>query len=115
MARLQWDERQCSNPPEGWDIEVFQCARGFCFQAYRMIDDGEIYTGPNVPTEAQAKRSCEAALLRLGVLEPSVDHQLRAGVVVLTLRGGKRAIPRTDPLLQELARALAALEVEVTP
>lgn len=114
MARLEWNGRDCVNPPEGWDVAVLWAgpAEGFFFSATQLVAGEAQCLGPNVPTEAEAKRACEAALLRLGVLEPSDDHQLRAGTVVLTLRGGTRAIPRTDPLLQELARALAALEVE---
>lgn len=108
MSRLQWNGRQCVNPPEGWDVAVLWAGpvEGFFFSATQLVDGEAQCIGPNVATKAEAKRACEAALLRLGVLEPG-DEFVTATRLILDFGG--RA---NDRAVAAIAAALAALEVE---
>ena len=70
MARLEWNGRECVNPPEGWRFEVSETHdKTWCWMAGERIFRGALYQGEDSPTEAEAKRACEAALLRIGVLD----------------------------------------------
>jgi hypothetical protein len=111
MSRLTWDGRNCTNPPEGWDVAVLWAgpADGFFFSATQLGDGGAQYAGPNVPTEAQARRSCEAALLRLGVLDAGVEWVHHVSRML-----DKKGKPFDDNAVIAVARALAALEVEAS-
>jgi hypothetical protein len=108
MSRLTWDGRNCTNPPEGWEIEIESFPLGWFWKADQVVDSGALYSGAGVATEAQAKRSCEAALLRLGVLEPGEAFVTAARLI---LDFGGRA---NDRAVIAIARALAALEVEAS-
>jgi hypothetical protein len=117
MSRLQWTGRACSNPPEGWKIQIWNINGQSYWKAELSADDGPMYCGPNVPTEAEAKRACEAALLRLGVLEPGEDciAAAKETVRLLELVGTidtNADLRSRDAITLAFARALAALEVE---
>jgi hypothetical protein len=108
MARLQWDERQCVNPPEGWEIGVESFPSGWYWKAEESVDGGALYSGASNPTEAQARRGCEAALLRLGVLEPG------ANFIPVATAMRYLGMPPSDKAIKAIAAALAALEVEAS-
>ena len=76
------------------------------WQARQPDVSGACYISNNCATEAQAKKACEAALLRLGVLEPGEDWVASARRM---LNIGWSA---HDQEVVAIARALAALEVE---
>ena len=111
MSRLTWDGRACTNPPEGWRIETCEThTGGWAWVARERSAGGALYQGRDTATEAEAKRSCEAALLRLGVLEPGEDW-VNAADVLLASVGSRDADDRRRAVIA-VARALAALEVE---
>ncbi len=108
MFRLEWNGKDCVNPPEGWQIKVYweRIGMGFFWQAVQTGTVGAQYAGANVATEAEARLSCEAALLRLGVLEPGGEFVTAARLI---LDFGGRA---NDRAVVAIAAVLAALEVE---
>ena len=112
MARLTWDGRGCTNPPEGWEIGVLGIGRIVYWQA-RQPDGGACHISETFPTEAQAKKACEVALLRLGVLEPRADVVAYVDAhVAPNVEPSIGDFGHRDGLVKALAAALAALEVE---
>lgn len=108
MARLQWNGRECVNPPEGWRIETCEThTGGWAWLAREPYAQGALYQGRDTATEAEAKRACEAALLRLGVLDAGFGW-----VHIASRLLDKKDIPFEDNAVIAVARALAALEVE---
>lgn len=113
MVRLQWDGNKCVNPPKGWDVAIYRTYDGDGYwDATQRSTPSASYRGPDTATEAEAKRACEAALLRLGVLEPEADW-VNAADVLLASVGSRDADDRRRAVIA-VARALAALEVEVS-
>ena len=112
MARLEWNGRECVNPPDGWVIWVSFAQPGnstdWYWRAKEKDEHGAEHVGLSVNTEAEAKRACEAALLRLGVLEVDTSSATYGQAEMLASVAG-------DPqLTMPIARALAALEVEAS-
>lgn len=106
MARLEWNGRGCTNPPEGWEIGIESFACGWFWKAEQVVDSGALYSGAGERTEAEARRACEAALLRLGVLEPE------ANFIPVATAMRYLGMPPSDRAIKAIAAALAALEVE---
>lgn len=108
MARLEWNGRKCVNSPEGWEIGISDFDGWWYWIANQSGLAGALHESTCLPTEAEAKRACEAALLRLGVLEV---EPVFVSAVKRTLDHGD---PINDAAIKAIARALAALEVEAS-